>query len=76
MAKATDSHPTTFIPVKPCYSHIGGQLGSLLCEHFIANKWIEQVSGNERQYSITSKGKKEFSALGIDLSLITPQALP
>jgi hypothetical protein len=70
MAKASTE---TFIPVKLCYSHIGGQLGSLLSEHFIAKKWIETVQGNERLFSVTAKGKRAFADLGIDLSLITPQ---
>lgn len=75
MAKASSSTSKTFIPVKLCYSHIGGQLGSLLSEHFITKKWIEQVEGNERLFHITAKGKKAFAALGIDLSLITPHEL-
>ena len=65
----------SFIPVKLCYSHIGGQLGSLLSEQFIAKKWIEPVNGNERLYSVTVKGKKAFTEMGIDLSLITPQVI-
>jgi hypothetical protein len=75
MAKASGSTPKTFIPVKLCYSHIGGQLGSLLSEHFIAKKWIEPVEDNERLFSVTAKGKKAFADLGIDLSLITPQEI-
>jgi hypothetical protein len=74
MAKATTG-TKTFIPVKLCYSHVGGQLGSLLSEHFISNKWIEPVDGNERLFAVTAKGKKAFADLGIDLSLITPQGL-
>jgi DNA-binding PadR family transcriptional regulator len=73
MAKTTASK--TFIPVKLCYSHIGGQLGSLLSETLITKKWIEPVEGNERLYQVTSKGKKAFGDLGIDLSLITPQEM-
>jgi hypothetical protein len=75
MAKSSNATPKTFIPVKLCYSHIGGQLGSLLSEHFIAKKLIEPIEGNERLYSVTTKGKKAFTDLGIDLSLITPQEL-
>ena len=63
------------IPVKLCYSHLGGQLGSLLAEHFIAKKWIQQAEGNERLYTITPKGKKGFAELGIDLSLIAEQII-
>jgi hypothetical protein len=73
MAKTTTSK--TFIPVKQCYSHIGGQLGSLLSETFIIKRLIEPVEGNERLYQVTSKGKKAFADLGIDLSLITPQEM-
>jgi DNA-binding PadR family transcriptional regulator len=65
----------TILPVKLCYSHIGGQLGSLLTEHFIASKWIQKTDNNERLYSITTKGKKELTAMGIDLSLITEIAI-
>jgi hypothetical protein len=61
---------TSIIPVKLCYSHIGGQLGSLLSEHIISNKWIEKVDGNDRMYYVTVKGKKAFKEMGIDLSLI------
>jgi hypothetical protein len=75
MAKSSSAASKTFIPVKLCYSHIGGQLGSLLSEHFVAKKWIEPVEGNERQYAVTTRGKKGFADLGIDLSLITPQEL-
>jgi hypothetical protein len=75
MAKSSSATAKTFIPVKLCYSHIGGQLGSLLSEHFISRKWIEPIEGNERLYSVTTKGKKAFIDLGIDLSLITPQEL-
>lgn len=63
------------LPVKRCYSHIGGQLGSLLAEHFIAHKWIEQVEDNERLYFITPKGKKAFKEIGVDISLIAEEVL-
>ncbi|MES2329284.1 MAG: ArsR family transcriptional regulator [Bacteroidota bacterium] len=65
----------TIIPVKLCYSHIGGQLASLLAEHFVANKWIESVEGNERKFYVTAKGKKAFKEMGIDLSLIAEETL-
>lgn len=67
MAKTSSN---LIIPVKLCYSHIGGQLGSLLSEHFINNKWIEKTDGNDRLYFVTAKGKKAFKEMGIDLSLI------
>ncbi len=61
---------TTIIPVKLCYAHIGGRLGSLLADLYISKGWIVPVEGNERWYSISAKGKKAFKELGLDLSLI------
>lgn len=66
---------STILPVKFCYSHIGGQLGSLLSEHFISKKWIEQLADNERLYQITPKGRKAFTEMGIDLSLIEEKTM-
>jgi len=63
------------IPVKLCYSHIGGQIGSLLAEYIIAKKWIDKIEGNDRLYFVTPKGKKAFKQLGIDLSLIEEQTV-
>lgn len=67
--------PKTFIPAKRCHSHIGGQLGTLLMEHFITVKWVEPVEGNERLFAITTKGKKGFAEMGVDVSLIAEQEM-
>jgi DNA-binding PadR family transcriptional regulator len=58
------------IPVKSCYSHIGGRLGNLLMEQFIEKEWIKKTESNERLYYITTQGKAAFTQMGIDLSLI------
>ncbi len=63
------------IPVKPCYSHVGGKLGSLLMEQFIQNGWIKKSATNERLYYITTKGKSGFTDMGIDLSLIPSEQI-
>ena len=63
------------IPVKLCYSHIGGRLGSMLTDHYIEKGWIKQSAGNERFYYVTKKGKKIFTEMGIDLSLIPEEII-
>lgn len=57
-------------PAKTCYSHLGGKLGTLLLEQFIEKGWIAKEQASDKQYYITSKGEKEFTKLGVDLSLI------
>lgn len=57
-------------PAKSCYEHIGGKLGELLMEHFIAKGWITKDNSADKHFYITEKGEREFSNLGIDLSQI------
>ena len=52
---------------KPCYSHVGGTLGRLLMEQFIAKGWIGKRKSSDRHFIITLKGEKEFAKLGVDL---------
>jgi len=61
------------LPVKPCYSHIGGKLGALLLEQFITNGWLEKDRVAGRSFYITPDGEKAFIAMGIDLSRIRPE---
>lgn len=58
------------IPAKPCYSHIGGRLGTLLMEQFITKGWIKKKNEGDRNYYITSKGITALTGMGIDLSQI------
>lgn len=67
--------PSKAIPVKLCYSHIGGRLGSIMTEHYIEKGWIKQSADNERLYYVTAKGKKIFTEMGIDLSLIPEETI-
>ena len=62
--------PTPHKPAKTCYSHLGGKLGSLLLEQFIAKQWIAKAQPGDKQYYITPLGEAAFAKLGVDLSLI------
>lgn len=55
---------------KLCYEHIGGKLGNLLLEQFVAKGWLAKHHATDKNYYITQKGTLEFTKLGIDLSLI------
>lgn len=57
-------------PAKACYSHLGGKLGTLLLENFIAKKWIAKDNASDKHFYITDLGTAEFTKLGIDLSEI------
>lgn len=55
---------------KLCYEHVGGKLGNLLLERFIANGWLAMEKPGEKEFYITEKGAEGFTHLGIDLSQI------
>lgn len=61
------------LPAKLCYSHLGGKLGSLLLEQFIAKGWLDKEPGTDRRYFITESGIEAFTQIGIDLSVIKPE---
>ena len=42
----------------------------MLTELYLEKGWIKQTEENERMYYITPKGKKSFTDMGVDLSLI------
>ncbi|WP_374445913.1 ArsR family transcriptional regulator [Epilithonimonas sp.] len=57
-------------PAKLCYEHIGGKLGNLLLEQFIAKGWLAKETPEDKDFYITEKGETEFTKLGVDLSKI------
>lgn len=61
------------LPAKTCYSHIGGKLGALLLEQFVAKGWLSRSPDREKPFFITEEGEREFSRLGIDLKQIKPE---
>jgi hypothetical protein len=58
------------IPAKICFEHIGGKLGMMLMELFVVRRWIAKVNPKDKHYYITSKGQREFTKLGLDMSQI------
>ncbi len=59
-------------PAKLCFGHVGGKLGTLLFEQFVASGWLAKADG--KHFFITSKGEAAFTKMGIDLSLIKDEA--
>lgn len=55
---------------KLCYEHIGGKLGNLLFEAFVAKGWLAKEELGQKDFYITEVGLQKFKNLGIDLSQI------
>lgn len=53
--------------VKLCYEHIGGKLGELLLQSFIARGWLVRETG-KKEFYLTETGAEGLTRLGIDLS--------
>lgn len=62
-------------PVKFCYTHIGGKLGTMLLEAFTNKGWIAKNKPTDKHFCITDMGQKEFTKLGLDLSQIKSEEL-
>ncbi|HEY4785734.1 MAG TPA: hypothetical protein VIH57_06780 [Bacteroidales bacterium] len=60
---------------KTCTTHIGGRLGRLLMEQFVAKGWIAKEKPGDKYYVITTDGEKEFTKLGIDLNQIKAEEI-
>jgi predicted transcriptional regulator len=55
--------------IKSCHSHIGGKFGKALTERLIKLGWIARIEG-QKDYTVTSKGEREFKKIGIDTSTL------
>jgi hypothetical protein len=55
--------------IKSYYLHIGGKFGKGLTERLIKLSWIAQREG-QKDYTVTSKGEREFKKIGIDTSTL------
>ncbi len=50
-----------------CYDHLGGKLGAVLFDFFLANEWIHLDEGKSTVYVLTPKGEEEFAAIGLKI---------
>ncbi len=62
-------------PAKMCYEHLGGKLGMLLADAFIAKGWIARQTPTDKHYYITAEGEKEFLKLGVDITQIKEETV-
>jgi DNA-binding transcriptional ArsR family regulator len=58
--------PAPFLYARTCYGHLAGEIAVNTLEGMLKRQW---VSADGRDFAVTSRGEKEFSALGVDLSL-------
>lgn len=52
---------------KQCYNHLGGELGTLLFEFYIANEWIERKEAKHTIYVVCEKRSTKFQEMGISI---------
>lgn len=52
---------------RKCYDHLGGKLGAMLLDLFIANEWICLAEGKSTVYILTPKGEKAFAEIGLKI---------
>ena len=50
---------------RKCYDHLGGKLGSMLFERYIALGWIELEEDKATVYRVTDEGRAQFARLGL-----------
>jgi DNA-binding transcriptional ArsR family regulator len=64
--KFVPNTPDRLREARTCYDHIAGRIGVLLHNTLKKQKWL---SGND-EYDLTTLGKKEIEALGIDVESV------
>ncbi|MEQ1709686.1 MAG: winged helix-turn-helix domain-containing protein [Terricaulis sp.] len=57
-----------------CYDHLAGELGVVLFEAFITNKWM--VAGPEKTYALTKLGRVKVQTFGVDIAELETGARP
>ena len=69
MPRFVTKYPTQLRHARTCYDHIAGTLGVALLDTFLREGWlVEDDPANAQSYSLSPKGVRAFSALGIDVS--------
>jgi DNA-binding transcriptional ArsR family regulator len=74
MPRFVTKYPTQLRHARTCYDHIAGTLGVALLDTFLREGWlVEDDPANAQSYSLSPKGTKAFSVLGIDVSELETQ---
>ena len=69
MPRFVTKYPDQLRNARTCYDHIAGTLGVALLDTFLRQGWlVADDPANTESYSLSPKGLKALSALGIDLS--------
>jgi hypothetical protein len=74
MPRFVTKYPNQLRHARTCYDHIAGTLGVALLDCFLGAGWlVADGPANAESYSLSPKGVKAFSTLGIDLSELETQ---
>jgi len=74
MPRFVTKYPDQLRHARTCYDHIAGTLGVALLDTFLRQGWlVADDPANTESYSLSPKGLKALSALGIDLSDLETQ---
>ena len=74
MPRFVTKYPDQLRHARTCYDHIAGTLGVALLDTFLRQGWLVAADpANTESYSLSPKGLKALSALGIDLSDLETQ---
>jgi DNA-binding transcriptional ArsR family regulator len=74
MPRFVTKYPNQLRHARTCYDHIAGTLGVALLDTFLREGWlIAEDPANKDSYSLSPRGLKAFSALGIDVSELETQ---
>src|SRR6201986_1900637 len=69
MPRFETKYPNQLRHARTCYDHIAGTLGVALLGTFLRAGWlVADDRANTESYSLSPKGLKAFSALGIDVA--------
>jgi DNA-binding transcriptional ArsR family regulator len=74
MPRFVTKYPNQLRHARTCYDHIAGTLGVALLDTFLREGWlVADDPANTESYSLSPKGLKAFSSLGIDVSELETQ---
>src|ERR1700729_1778177 len=74
MPRFVTKYPTQLRHARTCYDHIAGTLGVALLDAFVQQGWlVADDPADIKSYSLSPKGLKAFSVLGIEVPELETQ---